>query len=73
MGPYGGGGGGSSSWIALGGYPLESVVRDPKNDGKIKVLRMGFSIVESLSVSGDIILNLFRGPQLNFGEKSKNM
>ena len=40
---------------------------------KIKVLRMGFSIVENLSGSGDIIFNLFRGPQLDFGEQSKSM
>ena len=43
-----------------------------KNDQKIKVLRMGWPIVENVPTSCGIILNLFRGPQLNPGQKSKN-
>ena len=43
-----------------------------KNDEKVKVLRMEFSIVENLSGLQESIFNLSRGPQLNFGEKSKN-
>ena len=43
-----------------------------KNDKKVKVLRMEFSIVENLSGLQESIFNLSRGPQLHFGEKSKN-
>ena len=43
-----------------------------KNDEKVKVLRMEFSIVENLSGLQESIFNLSRGPQLHFGEKSKN-
>ena len=43
-----------------------------KIDEKVKVLRMEFSIVENLSGLQESILNLSRGPQLHFGEKSKN-
>ena len=43
-----------------------------KNDEKVKVLRMEFSIVESLSGLQMSIFNLSRGPQVHFGEKSKN-
>ena len=42
-----------------------------KNDEKVKVLRMEFSIVENLSGLQDITFNLSRGPQIHFGEKSK--
>ena len=41
-----------------------------KNDGKVKVLRMEFSIVENLSGLQESIFNLSRGPQLHFSEKS---
>ena len=44
-----------------------------KNDEKVKVLRMEFSIVENLSGLPEIIFSLSRGPQLHFGEKSKKM
>ena len=43
-----------------------------KIDEKVKVLRMEFSIVENLSGLQESIFNLSRGPQLHFGEKSKN-
>ena len=43
-----------------------------KNDEKVKVLRMEFSIVENLSGLEESIFSLSRGPQLHFGEKSKN-
>ena len=43
-----------------------------KNNEKVKVLRMEFSIVENLSGLQESIFNLSRGPQLHFGEKSKN-
>ena len=43
-----------------------------KNDEKVKVLRMEFSIVENLSGLQESVLNLSRGPQLYLGEKSKN-
>ena len=43
-----------------------------KNDEKVKVLRMGLPIVENLSGPQESIFNLSRGPQLHFGEKSKN-
>ena len=42
-----------------------------KNYEKVEVLRMEFSIVESLSGLQENIFNLSRGPQLHFGEKSK--
>ena len=44
-----------------------------KNDEKVKVLRMEFSIVENLSGLQESIFNLSRGPQLHFGEKSKKL
>ena len=44
-----------------------------KNDEKVKVLRMEFSIVENPSGLQESIFNLSRGPQLQFGEKSKKM
>ena len=44
-----------------------------QNDEKVKVLRMEFSIVENLSGLQESIFNLSRGPQLHFGEKSKNL
>ena len=40
-----------------------------KNDEKVKVLRMEFSIVENLSGLQESIFDLSRGPQLHFGEK----
>ena len=43
-----------------------------KNDEKVKVLRMEFSIVENLSGLQERIFSLSRGTQLHFGEKSKN-
>ena len=43
-----------------------------KIDEKVKVLRMGLPIVENLSGPQESIFNLSRGPQLHFGEKSKN-
>ena len=43
-----------------------------KNDEKVKVLRMEFSIVENLSGLQESIFNLSRGPQVHFREKSKN-
>ena len=43
-----------------------------KNDEKVKVLRMEFSIVENLSELQESIFNLSRGPQVHFGEKSEN-
>ena len=45
---------------------------ESKNNEKVKVLRMEFSIVENLSGLQENIFNLSRSPQLNFGEKSKN-
>ena len=45
---------------------------ESKNDEKVKVLRMAFSIVENLSGLQEGIFNLSRGPQLHFGEKFKN-
>ena len=44
-----------------------------KNDEKVKVLRMEFSIVENLSGLQESIFNLSRGPQVHFGEKSKKI
>ena len=38
----------------------------------LKVLRMGLPIVENLSGCQESIFSLSRGPQLHFGEKSKN-
>ena len=43
-----------------------------ENYEKVKVLRMEFSIVENLSGLQESIFNLSRGPQVNFGEKSKS-
>ena len=43
-----------------------------KNDEKVKVLKMEFSIVENLSGLQESIFSLSRSPQLHFGEKSKN-
>ena len=43
-----------------------------KIDEKVKVLRMEFSIVESLSGLQESIFSLFRSTQLNYHEKSKN-
>ena len=43
-----------------------------KNDKKIKVLRMGWPIVENVPTPCGIIFNLFRGSQLKSGEKIKN-
>ena len=43
-----------------------------KKDEKVKVLRMSLPIVENLSGPQESIFNLSRGPQLHFGEKSKN-
>ena len=43
-----------------------------KNDEKVKVLRMEFSIVENLSGLQESIFNPSRGPQLHFGENKKN-
>ena len=43
-----------------------------KIDEKVKVLRMEFSIVENLSGLQESIFSLSRGPQVHFGEKSKN-
>ena len=42
-----------------------------KNDKKVNVLSMEFSIVENLSGLQESIFNLSRGPQVHFGEKSK--
>ena len=42
-----------------------------KNDEKVKVLRMEFSIVENLSGLQESIFSLFRGPQLNSRTKFK--
>ena len=44
-----------------------------KNDRTIKVLRMGWPIVENVPMLCGSIFNLFRGPYLNFGNKSKKM
>ena len=52
------------------GYPQEWE-GGSKNDQKVKVLRMEFSIVESLSGPQESIFSLFRGSQLHSGEKSK--
>ena len=43
-----------------------------KINEKVKVLRMGLPIVENLSGLQESIFSLSRGPQLHFGEKSKN-
>ena len=42
-----------------------------KIDEKMKVLRMGLPIVESLSGPQESIFRLFRGPQLNSCKKNK--
>ena len=42
-----------------------------KNDEKVKVLRMEFSIVENLSGLQESIFNISRGLQLHFGETIK--
>ena len=42
-----------------------------KNDEKVKVLRMEFSIVENLSGPQESIFSLSRRPQLHFRKKSK--
>ena len=42
-----------------------------KNDEKVKVLRMEFSIVENLSGLQESIFNLSRSPQLHFWRKFK--
>ena len=44
-----------------------------KNEEKVKVLRMEFSIVENLSGLQERIFKLSRGPQLHLGEKSKKL
>ena len=41
----------------------------PKNAEKIKVLRMGLPIVESLSGLQEIVFSLSRSPQLHFRKK----
>ena len=41
-------------------------------DEQIKVLKMGLPVVESLSGLQESIFSLFRSPQLNSHEKSKN-
>ena len=43
-----------------------------KNDEKVKVLRMEFSIVENLSGLQESIFNLSRGPPNPFWRKIKN-
>ena len=43
-----------------------------KHDGKMKALRMEFTIVENMSGLQEGIFNLSRAPQVNFGEKSTN-
>ena len=43
-----------------------------KNDEKVKVLRMEFSIVENLSGLQESIFSLSRGPQLHLCEKFNN-
>ena len=53
------------------GVPPERGGGYPKNDEKIKVLRMKFSIVEILSGLQESIFSLFRRPQLHSREKSK--
>ena len=40
-----------------------------KNDEKVKVLRMEFSIVENISGLQESIFSLSRGPQFHFAEK----
>ena len=42
-----------------------------KNEEKVQVLRMEFSIVENLSGLQESIFNLSRGPQVHFGKKTK--
>ena len=42
-----------------------------KNDEKVKVLRMEFSIVEKLSGPQESIFSLFRSPQLNSRKKNQ--
>ena len=44
-----------------------------KNDEKVKVLRMEFSIVEDLSGLQESIFSLSRGTQLDSRKKSKNL
>ena len=43
-----------------------------KIDEKVKVLRMEFSIVESLSGPQESIFSLSSGPRVHLGEKSKS-
>ena len=58
--------------IPLSPFRHESGGEGVKNDQKIKVLRMGWPIVENVPTSCGIILNLFRSPPLNPRKKSKN-
>ena len=44
-----------------------------KNEEKVKVIRMEFSIVENLGGLQESIFSLSKGPQVHFGEKSKKM
>ena len=60
-------------WGVWGGEaPPRKMEGGTKNDEKIKVSRMEFSIVEILSGLQESVFSLFRRPQLHFGEKSKN-
>ena len=43
-----------------------------KNDEKVKVLRMEFSVVEKLSGPQESIFSRSRSPQLHFGKKMSN-
>ena len=53
------------------GYPQEWEGVRSKNDKKVKVLRIEFSIVEILSGLQESIFSLFRRPQLHSRKKSK--
>ena len=54
------------------GRPPKRVWLGSKKYEEMKVLRMGLPIVENLSGLQESIFSLSRGPQLHFGEKSKN-
>ena len=58
------------SSLMLGGPLREGVERNPTNDEKMTVLRMGLPIVENLSGPQESIFSLFGGPQLNSLDKS---
>lgn len=59
--------------LAIYGCHLVEVWSRSEVGRKVRILRMGFSIVENLSGPCGGIFSLLRSPQLRFREKNKNV